>query len=234
MWMPYHNLGREVFLTPARLTEDGWIEAGVDGTTDESYEIAGDFEQKPLKVYTFESTDFNIDWCFMRTPDMADYTLTKDKVTLKGTGITLDDVDSPTFIALRQREHKFDLRCDAAVDKGEGGITIYMDENEHYEIVARKTDEGYEAILRLNIGGIKHIQSSVPLSGSKARLIIEGDNLFYTFKVQEGENDPVTLGGGSTKYITSEVSGGFTGAMIGLYAVNGIAEFEGFELKYKE
>lgn len=232
MWMPYHNLGREVFLTPARLTADGWIEAGIDGTTDESYEIAGDFTQKPLKDYTFATTDFNIDWCYLRTPDMANYTLTKDKVTLKGTDITLDDIDSPTFIALRQREHKFDLSCDVTSKGGEGGITIYMDENEHYEIAVRRCDAGYEAILRLNIGGIKHVQNSRLLADSKARLIIEGDNLNYTFKVQEGESAPVTLGTGRTKYITSEVSGGFTGAMIGLYAVKGEAEFEGFGLKY--
>ena len=235
MWMPYHNLGREVFLTPAKLTDDGWIAAGLDGTTDESYEIAGSFTQKPLKEYTFASTDPGIDWCYLRTPDMADYTLTKEKYTLRGSSLTLDDIDSPTFIALRQRGFCFELCCDVGVTDGEGGITIYMDENEHYEIAVRKAADSYEAILRLNIGGIKHIQTAIPLEGNKARLCIEGDNLFYKFAVVSGDGSERTeLGVGSTKYITSEVSGGFTGAMIGLYAVNGEAEFEGFALKYME
>ncbi|MBQ6675341.1 MAG: glycoside hydrolase family 43 protein [Ruminococcus sp.] len=231
MWMPYHNLGREVFLTPARLTPEGWIEAGLDGTTDESYEIPGDFLQKPLKTYTFASTDFNIDWCFLRTPDMNNYTLTSDKVTLTGTDLTLDDTDSPTFIALRQRDHRFELSCVVNIENGEGGITIYMDENEHYEAALRKTADGYEAILRLNIGGIKHIGAALPIESNKAVLKISADNLNYTFSAEAG-GKAVTLGSGGTKYISSEVSGGFTGAMIGLYAVNGKAEFEGFELRY--
>ena len=235
MWMPYHNLGREVFLTPARITEDGWIEAGNDGTTDESYEIPGDFEQKPLKEYTFESTDPDIDWCYLRTPKLSDYTFTKERVTLKGTEITLDDVDSPTFIALRQRGHCFKLFCDVSVDDGEGGITVYMDENEHYEIAVRKNGGGYEAILRLNIGGIKHIQNTVPTEGNRARLCIVGDNLFYSFMLSDGTGKSMTsLGQGSTKYISSEVSGGFTGAMIGLYAVKGEASFEDFSLTYED
>ena len=235
MWMPYHNLGREVFLTPARITPDGWISAGNDGTTDESYTLPAEGFQKPLKEYTFESTDFNIDWCYLRTPDLNNYTLTNEKVTLKGTELTLNDVDSPTFIALRQREHSFTLMCDVTVTEGEGGITIYMDENEHYEIAVRKTEGGCEAILRLNIGGIKHIQNAVPISGSKASLTIVADNLFYTFMVKTDEGSkPTALGMGSTKYISSEVSGGFTGAMIGLYAVNGEAEFEKFYLTYNE
>lgn len=235
MWMPYHNLGREVFLTPARLTDDGWIAAGLDGTTDESYEIEGSFTQKPIKEYTFASTDPGIDWCYLRTPDMADYTLTKEKYTLRGSSLTLDDIDSPTFIALRQRGFCFELCCDVGVTDGEGGITIYMDENEHYEIAVRKAADSYEAILRLNIGGIKHVQAAAPIEGSKARLCIEGDNLFYKFAVVSGDGSERTeLGVGSTKYITSEVSGGFTGAMIGLYAVNGEADFEGFVLKYME
>ena len=105
-----------------------------------------------------------------------------------------------------------------------------MDENEHYEIAVRKRSDGScEAVLRLNIGGIKHIQNTVPLSGSSAALTIEGDNFNYTFKA-----NGTPLGTGQTKYISSEVSGGFTGAMIGLYAVKGEAEFKGFSLKYNE
>lgn len=233
MWMPYHNLGREVFLTPARITGDGWIEAGTDGTTDESYEIAGDFTQKPLKTYTFENTDVNIDWCFMRIPAKENYELSKERFVLHGTEVTLDDAASPTFIALRQRDHVFEMQADVTVTDGEGGITIFMDENEHYEIALRKNENGScEAILRLNIGGIKHIQNALPVGGSSARLIVKGDCLNYTFSA-EINGKTVTLGSGGTKYISSEVSGGFTGAMTGLYAVGGTAGFENFKVQYK-
>ena len=116
MWMPYHNLGREVFLTPVKFHDDGWFTAGNDGTTEESYEIKGDFEQQEKKLYTFENTDFNIDWCYIRHPDMNNYKLTDNSVSLIGTDVTLDDVDSPTFIGIRQRDFNTDIEVTAKTE----------------------------------------------------------------------------------------------------------------------
>lgn len=233
MWMPYHNLGREVFLTPVKFGEDGWFTAGSDGTTDYEYEIKGDFEQVEKKKYTFENTDWGIDWCYLRHPDLNNYKLDRDKAVLHGTDITLDDVDSPTFIALRQRDFDFDLSVDVKLDGGEGGVTCYMCEDEHYEIALRKTESGYEAAAKLNIGGIKHVQATVPVSSDKVKLIIHGDNFGYTLSADDN-GKVTTLANGKSKYLTSEVSGGFTGVVLGLYAVgNNNAEFTGFECIYK-
>ena len=230
MWMPYHNLGREVFLIPAEFGENGWFTAGTDGTCAESYELPGEFTQTEKTHYTFENTAWNLDWCFIRHPNMGNYSLSDKKAVLHGTDITLDNTDSPTFVGIRQRDFCFDLSADVSVDTGEAGVTVYMCEDEHYEVALRKTDSGYEAILRLNIGGIKHIQAAVPVSSGTATLKISADNLFYRFSVGD-----TFLGMGQSKYLTSEVSGGFTGTVIGLYAVgNNTAEFENFSLDYKK
>lgn len=94
----------------------------------------------------------------------------------------------------------------------------------------RKTDSGFEAVLKLNIGGIKHIQTAVPVDSGSIKLRIVADNLFYNFYVGDTH-----LGCGQTKYLTSEVSGGFTGVVIGLYAVGGnTAEFENLAIDYRE
>lgn len=217
-WQPYHHLGREVFLTPVTFHEDGWFTAGNDGTTEESYEIQGSFTQAEKKLYTFENTDWNVDWCYLRHPHMENYQHFTDKLVLKGTDITLEDVDSPTFIGMRQRDFVCDVSCDVTLDKGEAGITFYMTENEHYDLAVRKTGNGYEAALKLNIGGIKHIQHTIPLENGKAKLVVHADALKYTFCIQDGDNE-ITLGCGNTKYLSSEVAGGFTGVIIGLYAV---------------
>lgn len=42
----------------------------------------------------------------------------------------------------------------------------------------------------------------------------------------------VVLARGITKYLSSEVDGGFTGVVLGIYAVNGIAEFSELEYTY--
>ena len=150
--MPYHNLGREVFMVPVTFTEDGWFYAGIDKTAEDSYEIKGDFIQREKGQYTFENTDWSKDWCFLRHPDMNNYKLSDGKAVLHGTDKTLDDVASPTFIALRQREFNGELTVKVKLTDGEAGITAFMCESEHYDIAVRKTESGYEAVEKLNIG----------------------------------------------------------------------------------
>lgn len=231
-WQAYHHLGREVFLTPVSFGEDGWFTAGRDGTTDESYEIPGDFVQQEKKLYTFQNTDWNIDWCYIRHPEMDNYTLGSDSAVLRGTEVTLDDVASPTFIGLRQRDFDAEVLCDVELISGEGGITLYMNELEHYELFVRRGEDGCEAVLRLNIGTIAHEQAVAALSKNRARLRIEADSLNYRFYVIDGPEEHY-LGTALTKYISTEVSGGFTGVLVGLYAVDGEARFTGFRCEYK-
>lgn len=229
IWMAYHHLGREVFLVPVRFADDGWFTAGTDGTCDEYYDIAGSFSQNEKKHYTFENTLWNIDWQYLRKLVPENYVFDKDKLTLKGTEITLDDTDSPTFICMHQRDFRFRSNVTVSVDAGEAGVTLYHCENEHYDIALRKTDAGSEAVLRLNIGGIKHEQNVIPVNGDKAVISVSADNFSYVFTVNS-----IMLGTADCKYLSSEVCGGFTGAVIGLYAVGGnTAEFTGFELDYE-
>ncbi len=233
IWQPYHHLGREVFLTPVQFHEDGWFTAGTDGTTADSYENKYGTVQNEKKLYTFENTDWNIDWCFMRHPDMDNYDLGVDYAVLHGTDITLDMVDSPTFVGLRQRDFNADISCDIDVADGEGGITLFITENEHYEVAVRECGNGFEAVLKLNIGGIKHIQTTVPLKSGRARLSVRANNYAYGFGVQEEGDEVIDLGCGGTKYLSSEVAEGFTGVLIGLYAVKGTAGFRDFTCEYK-
>lgn len=232
-WMPYHHLGREVFLTPVTFHEDGWFCAGIDGTTDISYEMTGDFIQQDKKLYTFENTKWDIDWCYLRHPHEENYELFSDKLILHGTDITLEEADSPTFIGLRQKDFSLSLSCRIGIDKGEAGITMYMTETEHYDISIRKTDNGFEAVLKLNIGDIKHEQKTIPLETGAASLIVRADNLKYTFYVQDMQKE-ILLGTGSTKYLSSEVAGGFTGVVAGLYAIGAnTAVFKNFQCTYQ-
>ena len=252
-WEPFHNLGREVYLTPVRFDDEGWFTCGNDGTTDEAYVIPGDFEQVIKKEYTFENTDFNIDWAYMRHPDEARYELSKDKAVLYGSDRTLDDVASPTFIALRQKGFNMDCRVKLKVDgtgkdspegqadaqssvSSEAGITLYMCEDEHYEIAVKKVGFMRVAVLRLNIGGIKHVEKEILIPSGEAYLKVEADHTNYRFYVANG-NSPesfLLLGSAKTKYLSSEVSSGFTGTMVGLYATGDVkGTFTEFDLKYE-
>lgn len=233
-WLPYHHLGREVFMTPIHFGENGWFTAGNDGTTAQEYEINGNFTQELKKVYTFENTSPDLEWCYMRHPDSSKYELSSEKYILHGTDKTIDDIASPTFIGLRQMDFNGEISCDLSVINGEAGITLFMDEQQHYDLAVRNSEIGTETVLKLNIGDIKHIQNSVKLSGNSAKLIIEMNNFIYTFKILNGDA-LYELGSAQTKYLSSEVAAGFTGVIIGLYAQQEgcKAEFTGFRTEYK-
>lgn len=233
VWRPFHTLGREVFLIPVEFGKDGWFTAGKDGTADAEYEIKGDFKQNEKKIYTFQNTDWSIDWCYLRHPRTENYKLGKSSVVLAGSNVTLDEVDTPTFIGIRQRDFEMDLSVDVSVDSNEAGVTVYSCENEHYDLALRKTDNGYEAVLKLNIGGIKHTQNAISVSGKNARLIIRANHFEYSFFISQSKEE-IFLGTGPSKYLSSEISEGFTGVVLGLYAVGkGDAEFSGFKIVYR-
>lgn len=232
IWQPYHHLGREVFLTPVQFHEDGWFTAGTDGTTADSYESPYGTEQVEKKLFTFENTNWNIDWCFMRHPHEENYDLGADYAVLIGTDITLDMVDSPTFVGLRQRDFKADISVDIDVESGEGGLTMFITENEHYDISVREADGGFETVLKLNIGGIKHVQKTVSLKSGSATLKVAASNYGYSFGVVEN-GEYSELGYGFSKYLSSEVAEGFTGVVMGIYAVDGRAGFRNFRCEYK-
>lgn len=232
LWMPYHYLGREVFLTPVYFDENGWFSAKNGGTTEEFYEIDGDFEQHFQNTYTFENTDPNIDWCFLRDKHDECYKLSDKAFVLKGRDITLNDTASPTFVALRQRDFCGKLHCKLKIDGDCAGISVYMCEHEHYDIMISKRSGGYSAVLMLNIGNIKHEESSVQLKTNMAELEICFDNFSYKFAIIENGNRS-ELGFGMAKYLSSEISSPFTGVVFGLFAQGiSIAEFTQFKVEY--
>ena len=150
-------------------------------------------------------------------------------------------MDSPTFIGLRQRDFNGIITCDVSIISGEAGITMYMDENHHYDLAIREKLDNkgtFEVIERLNIGNIKSVENHFDLtSNSNVTLVVYCTNESYTFGFRMNGEER-SLGTGITRYLSSEVAGGFTGVMIGLYAYDtnssSIAEFTKFACEYKD
>ncbi|MCM3782431.1 glycoside hydrolase family 43 protein [Neobacillus mesonae] len=238
-WIPYHHLGREVFLAPVTFDEDGWFTAGHNATTLTSFEtdrIPEHVVQEEKKVFTFDNTKWNLDWCYLRHPSTENYELNDNSLKLSGTELTLDQADSPTFIGIRQKDFNATISCDISLSEGNGeaGISLYMDENHHYDLAVRNKGSQYEVIERLNIGDIKSIEKSVLIENSTpAALVIRAKHEQYSFSIQAGGKE-IQLGAAQTKYLSSEVAGGFTGVIIGLYATGAdtSAEFTNFKCEY--
>ncbi len=261
IWQAYHHLGREVFLTQVHWNDDGWFTAGEDGTVreyeetklsdcvqkDDAYDVS--FE----KLLSNESQQMRL--CYLRDPKMGNYRFEKDthSLCLRGTSVTLEDVASPTFLGVRQSE--FDTELTAKVkleevpegtdgkDVGyvEAGITIYMDECEHYDLyIASQRDifeekasqEGtyrgkayhgttYCVNFRVRTGDAQCIVKSMPVDNPDKitlKLTSDAEQYYAGFENENGEYIP--LGKARTKYLSSEVAGGFTGVVAAMYAVD--------------
>jgi alpha-N-arabinofuranosidase len=229
-------------------------------------------------------------------------------IELVGTSETLDDVASPTFVGLRQREFNGALTVNMSLNvseasgkmgsannaaavaeellkevlKEEGekkvladnlhsvsfaGVTAFMTENEHYEVGIEVRNDGLYAVKRISLGEAKVNAAEIKLPAesktesktdseteitkeSKAdsetkitkeskveskvdtfKLELGFNNSSYLFKVYYGGKE-YDLGSASAKYLTSEVAGGFTGTLLGMFAANVTARFSEFELKY--
>lgn len=233
LWKAYHTLGREVYMVPVRFGDDGWFRAGLDGTAQFEYEIEGVAQQIKPNDITFENTDPDVDWAYIRHPSKENYSLSKKGFTLTGTPLKLSQHGSPTFIGLRQRGFFMELGVDLKLSDGEAGVTVYACESEHYDLFMQKAGDCYVVCVRYCVGPAVNVAKIHTLDGKKAHLLIEADNLNYSFFVEEG-GVRTPLGTASGKYVSTEVAEGFTGVMIGLYATGekNRADFTNLEIHY--
>ena len=219
-WQPFHHLGREVFLAPVYWMENGWFRAGDNGTVTEWMEM--DIEAKIQEIchdFSFEKNDLSdLRWCYLRDYKKENYTFSNQILELKGTEITLEDADTPTFVGIRQSE--FYITFSVAVDGGaaEAGVTCYMDECQHYDLYIANRKEGRFAELRLKVGEVQNIVKEIPVQGEVC-LQVESEPEWYSFYIIE-ESEKHFMGKARCKYLSSEVAGGFTGVIMALYAVD--------------
>ncbi len=223
----YHHLGRETFLAPVEWNEEGWPVVNRNGTsqlTMESNRI--NIKQILVKGFedNFEHSILNYQWNFIRNPYENMYSLTEKKgyLRLYGSEKNLNDVDSPTFVGKRQQH--FNCNITALMDfspdnkNEEAGLTVFMNEKHHYEIAVIGDALGRKIILRRTIGKLSAIVSENIIGQGKVILEVSADKNEYHFKYDIGDGMHKVIGDGETKYLSSEVAGGFTGVYIGLYA----------------
>ncbi len=222
-WMPFHHLGREVFLIPVQWQQDGWFTAGVNGKVEAEMEmdLNASGEDTCYDVSFEKLGADSLRWCHLRAYDQTNYQFTEHGVKLRGNHFTLDDVDAPTFLGVRQSE--FDTTLDVTVggNSPEAGVTFYLCEDHHYDLYLAQADGGSRAELRLTTGDAQCVKASVPLEGGQqeVKLHVESDEEIYTF-FAEIAGERKELGKARTKYLSSEVAGGFTGTVMAMYAVN--------------
>lgn len=240
----YHHLGRETFLAPVTWSEDGWPQILPARTV----QLRMEAELLPAHPWPEESTrdDFDLPglrlcWNFLRSPDPTNWSLSARPgwLRLYGSALTLDAEDSPAFVGRRQQHFACQVRTllhFAPVNEGEeAGLTILMNNSHHYEIALFCREGKRQIIVRRRIGDLSAIVAQEDIEADLVELSVQAHPDLYTFSYALPGQPARQLATGLTRYLSTEVAGGFTGVYLGLYATgNGRrtsqpADFDWFE-----
>ena len=228
----YHHLGRETFLAPVEWNKEGWPVVNENGTVELTMET-NKISAKQIMQDDFEDdfvdSTLNYQWNFIRNPYENMYSLTERKSYLRlyGSELSLNDMDSPAFVGKRQQQ--FNCRATTLLDfnpekrNEEAGLTVFMNEKHHFEIAVIGDGSNRKIIVRRTIGTLSAIVAEEVIGQGSVMLEISADKKEYHFKYGIEDAVPKVIAEGETKYLSSEVAGGFTGVYIGLYATgNGL------------
>jgi beta-xylosidase len=233
----FHLLGRETFLVPVDWVDDWPVPQDLDL----------EMPDAPLGAHQrldvggrddFDSPAMAPEWVSIRRPldDAASLSDRPGWLTLRGGEADLDS-PTPTLLAQRQRALRSSMRTLVEVDDAaEAGLSVLMDERHHYEVAV----QGDEVVVRARIGDLSAVVARQPAPDRAVVLRIEThddyagevgpapDRLRLGFEREDGAFE--VLADLDGRYLSTEVATGFSGRLIGLYAVDGAARFDWFEL----
>lgn len=242
----HHLLGRETFLAPIRWDTNAWPVINGNGTVSLQMNVNTMLQHPIAKPITRNDFDFNklgFEWNYLRNPYEKYYSLS-DKVgflRLKASTVSLDSIDSPTFVGRRVQDINFEcgtkFRLEKAKNGDEAGLSVYRNNRAHYNFMLRKTKGNISIVLNYNLDDLKYAKIVELQKQRDVWLKIKGTNDHYYFYYSYNGKEYIEAGKMNTKYLSTETAGGFTGTFLGLFAYAGsgfegaYADFDFFEYK---
>lgn len=226
-WAYYHILGRETYLAPVDWVKGGWPQVNGNGTVSLHMEVPTlplhPFEKAPVRTQ-FDGDKLGFEWQYLRNPINENYSLTEKKGQLRisTSPYTLNETEAVSMICRRQTEHDFEattlLEFDSSNDNEEAGMTLIQNNTHHYDLLLKKSGKQTVVQLRVHVGSLSYIAGEEIVTGNQILLRIKGTPMQYTFYFADPKQQEYKeLGRLDTRYLSTEVAGGFTGVMIGLY-----------------
>ncbi|WP_327267401.1 glycoside hydrolase family 43 protein [Streptomyces sp. NBC_01218] len=255
----FHGMGRETFLTPVRW-EDGWPLPGPLELRGRAPELAPHpWPAEPVRD-DFDAPALTPHWVTLRRqdPEAVHLAARPGHLVLNARADSLDRPGA-VFVGRRQRDPECGARTRVdASGGGRGGLAVRLDEAHHYQV--EREGDAVRVVARIGPLRHVVAEQTVPVGPLTLRVdVITTDLLPPTVTTrgagpQAGEGlrvgapDALRLGyecdgsDGSDagrfeilaeldgRYLTTEVAGGFTGRVIGMYATRGSVAFDWFEL----
>src|SRR6185503_8582594 len=150
-------------------------------------------------------------------------------------------METPAFVGVRQSAFRFSARTamefSASADGEEAGLCVRSNDDNHYEVGLERVDGKKRIFVRNRVKGKGVTVAEHPFEGEKLQLELSGNESQYQFAWSLDGKAWKSLGASPSADLSKERAGGFTGAVIGLYASangkasNAYADFDWFEMR---
>ena len=233
----WHVLGRETFLAPVTWV-DGWLVVGELAPV----MAAPPWPPKPIPPTPvrddFDGHSLHPRWISVRSRPAENCSLTDRPgwLTLHARAGSIDD---PDIMFVGRRQQHLSCRATALIDasEGHGGLAVRIDERHHYDL---EVGDG-EVRVVARIGSVRPVVATAAVPAGPIRLRIdvvatapgdwspcmEPDVLRLGVEQEDGTFEVLAELDG--RYLSTEVAGGFTGRVIGMYAAAGTVWFDWFD-----
>jgi alpha-N-arabinofuranosidase len=229
---PYHVLGRETFLAPVVWNEEGWPVVGNGGVIEPRVDLPDlpEVVQQPVGGFVdrFESSRLDPRWNHIHAPVSENYSPGQEGIILRGSESTLDDRYRKTFLGTRQRHHACRIAMEIDFlprgEADEAGLTVFYNEQHHYEIGLTMRQGERCVVFRRRIGSLRKEERVEVVDTNPTILEVEAQPEWYSFFYgTPGPSDVlnrVSSGRGEARFLSKEVAGGYTGVYFGMYATS--------------
>lgn len=247
----WHHLGRETFLAPVEWV-DGWPVVNDGDFVTESMVVEGTDLQRESAPHQWETEDaftgeLGLEWNSRNVPLEDRATVQDGTLELRPGPETLTD-RRPTFLGRRQQHHdcrvesQLSFTGDESIDEDaiEAGLTVLMDDEHHYQLAVRPTATTNRVLTRLRVGPVSDVILEEEFPTGPITLSIEATAERYRFAAATPDGKTHPMGEAPTRYVSTEVTGGFTGVYLGAYATalaedsSGGARFDSFTYRRSE
>ena len=232
----WHVLGRETYLAPVTWV-DGWPVVGEVAPVMAAPPWPPSPVAPPAVRDDFDADRLHPHWVSLRSRPAECWSTTQRPgwLRLRARGSSMDDADV-TFMGRRQQHPSCRVRTLIDPTDGRGGLSVRLDEQHHYDIEA---GDG-EVRVSARIGSVGPVVATRPVPAGPVELRIdvlassgdwdprrEPDLLRLGFQWADGRFELLAELDG--RYLSTEVAGGFTGRVMGMYAARGTVGFDWFD-----
>jgi beta-xylosidase len=233
----WHVLGRETYLTPVSWV-DGWPVVGdvvpaMPAPPWPPCPVAG-----PPVREDFDAGALAPHWVSIRSRPPESWSTTRPVgwLTLRARGDSMDEPDV-TFVGRRQQHRSCRVRALLDATEGRGGLAVRLDERHHYDIEAG----GGEVRVCARVGSTRPTVATRPAPAGPVRLRVDvlasppgtwdprQEPDIVRLGVEDAAGALDVLAELDGRYLSTEVAGGFTGRVIGMYAAAGQVRFDWFD-----